>query len=227
MSDDIYFREGLISSHHYADSYFSHINGHAETQHVFLGGNDLPARFEDAENFTIAELGFGTGLNFLTTVQALTTALTYVSFELHPLDAATMRQALSRWLELSELQEDLIAALPEPTPGIHVLHPFQNSNVQLILIYGDANTWLPRWAEYCETPVDAWYLDGFAPRRNPELWNVDLMQEVYRVTAPGGTGATYTSAGFVRRMMQDVGFEVQKVPGFANKREMTCLSKPK
>lgn len=245
---DIHFREGLISSHQFGDSYFSHIDGYRETQHVFLGGNGLPGRFNDKTRFTIAELGFGTGLNFLTTLQAwraeiedmrceildvgqglrplsfeaIIPHLTYVGFELFPLEADIMREALARWPEIADLQEELIAALPPLEAGIHTVNL---PNVQLILVYGDANTWLPKWDTYCASPVDAWYLDGFAPKRNSELWNEALMADVYRVTQTGGTGATYTSAGFVRRMLEDVGFEVTKVSGFANKREMTTLIK--
>lgn len=184
------------------DPYFSLSNGLEETRHVFLDGNDLPARFRDG--FHVAELGFGTGLNFLATVQAFRAAgikgrLRYTSFEAFPMAPADQARALARFdgLPLDALQGA--------------------EDVDLTVIEGDARDTLPRWAGR----ADAWFLDGFSPAKNPELWEDTLLTQVARHTCPGGTAATYSAAGFVRRGLQAAGFDVTRAPGFAYKRHMT------
>ncbi len=221
---DIFWREGIISSHKFEDSYFSHVDGYRETQHVFLGGNNLPQRFLDTKFFCVAELGFGTGLNFLSTWQEFTKlnssgTLHYVSFEKYPITPEEMVKALSSWPQIKELHQELLKALPalEKT-GFHTI---KFPQVTLILGIGDARTLLPKWEE----KADAWYLDGFSPARNPELWEEELIKQVYAHTKTGGTAATYSVAGHVRRALQSAGFQVEKVAGFANKREMTVAKK--
>lgn len=200
------------------DTYFSKAGGLAETRHVFLAGNRLPQRFAGRRTFTIAEFGFGTGLNFLTTLKALRQVetppnLTFVSFELFPMTADQLRRALAAFPELNDLAGGLLKVWA-PEPGWNRLRV---AGAELRLGIGDARE-LIRDLEI--DPVDAWYLDGFSPAKNPELWAPELLQSAAELTAADGTLATYTSAGWVRRNLQAAGFEIEKVPGFAGKREM-------
>lgn len=209
------WREGVIPvSTEFDDPYFSLDNGLAETRHVFLAGNDLPARF--APDFHIAELGFGTGLNLLTTWQAWEAVgqagqLRFTSFEAFPMTAQEMAQALAAFPELSAYAARLIAAY-EVDPTLATLE-----GIRAEVVMGDARATLQSqpWQ------ADAWFLDGFSPAKNPELWDADLMAQVGTHTKAGGTAATYTAAGFVRRHLEAAGFEVARVPGFGRKRHMT------
>jgi len=206
---------GVPVSSRFDDPYFSVDNGLDETRHVLLGGNDLPARFCDG--FHVAELGFGTGLGFLTTVQAWQEAGTlghlYVtSFEAFPLTALEMARALSAFPELTELAGPLVDQWAVKTQLIQYA-----PNVTLEVVLGDARQTLPNWS----SKADAWYLDGFSPAKNPELWTPELMQAVADHTTPTGTAATYTAAGFVRRGLRDAGFQVERIAGYGRKRHMT------
>ncbi|QUS55654.1 tRNA (5-methylaminomethyl-2-thiouridine)(34)-methyltransferase MnmD [Pseudovibrio brasiliensis] len=209
----------------FGDTYYSKAGGLGETRYVFLQGNKLPERWKGAPSFTIAELGFGTGLNFLATLELLLslpeaerTKLTYVSFELYPMDAAEIDKALSQWPELKTLKDKLLAAW-NPQPG---WNPITIDGVRLLLGVGDAREMLPTLS----FPVDAWFLDGFNPARNPELWGRDLMLAVGEKTAVGGTFGTYTAAGWVRRNLQTAGFDVERIKGYGTKRQMMVGQKP-
>ena len=196
------------------DPYFSLENGLAETRHVFLAGNDLPARFCDG--FHIAELGFGTGLNFLSTLAAWDEAnvpgtLRYTSFEAYPLDADDMARALDAFPALAPLARRLVQYWRARRSCS------LRQDVHFTLIEGDARITLPEW----DGAADAWFLDGFSPAKNPELWTVDLMQAVASQTQPNGTFATYTAAGAVRRALETAGFDVKRVPGYGRKRHMS------
>ncbi len=226
----------------FEDSYFSapdqDNDGRAETQAVFIEGNKLPKRWEDQSCFTIAELGFGTGLNFFETVlQWSKTApaqaeLKYISFEQYPLSQAQILKALSPWPTLHDFATNLFITLAEDTIP-HCFDRYQthsqgwtkpftfllrDKKISLTLVIGDANQLLPLWPTQDVAKADAWYLDGFSPAKNPQLWNQDLMKAVFQSTAPKGTFSTYTSAGHVRRALTDAGFNVQKVDGFGKKR---------
>ncbi len=199
------------------DSYFSRLDGRAETQEVFIAGNGLPDRWTNEKIFTIAELGFGVGLNFLETLyQWKKTAcseakLHFISFELYPVEATEIDKATQRWPELATLTNQLTAHWP-PQPGPN---RFNFENACLHLHIGDARETIKNW----NTTANAWYLDGFSPAKNPELWDLDLLKEVYNHTSPKGTFSTYTSAGWVRRNLEEAGFAVSKVPGFQYKKE--------
>lgn len=213
---DIDWRAGDVPvSTRFDDPYFSLENGLEETRYVFLDGNGLPDRFCDG--FHVAELGFGTGLNFLTTVLAWHAAgapgqLTFTSFEAFPMTPEDMAQALSAFPELADPAEHLIRGWAQGRAVIAL-----PGHVELRVIEGDARETLANWPG----TADAWYLDGFSPAKNPELWGAALMAEVGRHTAPGGTAATYTAAGFVRRGLHDAGFDVIRRPGYGRKRHMT------
>ena len=200
------------------DPYYSVVDGRAETDHVFIKGNRLYERWEELPVCTIAELGFGTGLNFLETVRQWQAfglknhKLHFISFEQYPITQEEMAKALSHWPELETLSSRLIE-IWQPQQKIEV--EFSNT-IQLTVNIGDANMLLPK----LKFKADAWYLDGFSPAKNPELWNETLMMEVGKHTAKSGTFATYTAAGFVKRGLQAAGFEVEKTKGFGRKRDM-------
>ena len=212
---ELEWREDAVPvSLHFDDPYFSLENGLAETEHVFLAGNDLPARFRDG--FHVGELGFGTGLNFLATWAAWRAfgaggTLRFTSFEAFPMAPADMATALTAFPALAGLAMQLLNAMQKGA-GVCTFE-----DAQLTVISGDARQTVPYWSER----ADAWYLDGFSPAKNPELWGRDLLRAVAGHTAPGGTAATYTAAGFVRRGLQDAGFHVTRAPGFGRKRHMT------
>jgi tRNA U34 5-methylaminomethyl-2-thiouridine-forming methyltransferase MnmC len=208
---EIEWRDGGIPvSTMFDDPYFSLDNGMEETRHVFLEGNDLPARFTDG--FHVAELGFGTGLNFLVALQAFRACgcggkLRFTSFEAYPMAMADLHAALRAF---DGLPDDLarVDVFPERLDG---------PDFELRVVIGDARVTLPTW----EDLADAWFLDGFSPAKNPELWSPDLMAQVAAHTVQGGTAATYTAAGFVRRGLADAGFDVSRVQGYGRKRHMT------
>jgi len=195
------------------DPYFSLEDGLAEARHVFLAGNDLPARFRDG--FHIAELGFGTGLNLLAALAAWRAAgapgrLVYTSFEAAPMAPADMRRAQSRFSELAPLAAELA---PRWTAGAQeIVLP----DLDFRLVAGDARETLQAWPH----EADAWFLDGFSPAKNPGMWQPDLMAEVARHTVPEGSAATYTAAGVVRRGLEAAGFSVSRAAGYGRKRHM-------
>ncbi|NBD30911.1 MAG: tRNA (5-methylaminomethyl-2-thiouridine)(34)-methyltransferase MnmD [Alphaproteobacteria bacterium] len=204
------WREGRVPvSTRFDDPYFSLQDGVAETTHVFLDGNDLPARFRDG--FHIAELGFGTGLNFLVALMAFRAAgikgkLRFTSFEAFPMVPDDLQQALAAYPDMPG------ALLRDGVPEV-----LDGPDFQLHVVAGDARQTLLAWPGR----ADAWFLDGFSPAKNPELWGPDLMVEVARHTATGGSAATYTAAGNVRRALDAAGFDVTRAPGFGHKRHMT------
>ena len=183
------------------------------------------------DNCTIAELGFGTGLNFLETIRQwrarkrTNANLHFISFEQFPLDQQAIEKALSQWPELKDLTEKLLNIwnLERQLPEDKLIDVEFAEDIRLTIYFEDANAKLAK----LNFRADAWFLDGFSPAKNPELWNEELMTEVHDHAVAGGTFATYTAAGFVKRGLQAAGFDVQKVKGFAKKREMLVGRKPK
>ena len=196
------------------DPYFSAAGGLDETRHVFLAGNGLPARF--AAGFHVAELGFGTGLNMLATLIAwrsagMTGVLRYTSFEAYPMTAQDMERALASFPDALGVAGPLLEQWAAGNMQINL------PDLQAKIIIGDAGVTLDAW----QGAADAWYLDGFSPAKNPELWTDALMQSVASHTKPGGTFATYTAAGHVRRGLTEAGFAVDRRAGFGRKRHMS------
>ncbi len=214
----ITWKDGVIPvSDRFDDPYFSLNDGLAETRHVFLAGNDLPARLRPG--FHIAELGFGTGLNLLATYIAAETMpgpIHYTSFEAFPLTALQIARALDHFPSALAVASPFLQAWSKGETR------FTLGPVQVQVVIGDARVTLPPW----DGRADAWFLDGFSPAKNPELWSDGMMAEVARHTLPQGTFATYTAAGHVRRALSAAGFEVQRRPGHGRKRHMSvgCLS---
>ena len=202
------------------DAYYSRQDGLAETMHVFLDGNRLADRFAGVLRFSIAELGFGTGLNALAAAALWRRTapagarLSYTAFELYPMDRAGMARALAAWTELAGLAQTLLAAWPAPCIAL--------PGMDLHVIQGDARQTVSGWVG----SVDAWFLDGFAPARNPEMWQPELLRAVHDRTRPGGSFATYSAAGHVRRGLVAAGFRVVRRPGFGRKREMLTGIRP-
>lgn len=219
QSAEIIWRDGDVPvSVRFDDPYFSLAGGLAETRHVFLKGNDLPARFRDG--FHIAELGFGTGLNLLASLAAWREAgvagrLHYTSFEAFPMTVREMSRAQAAFAELAGIAA---ALAPHWTGRAQTLIL---PDLQFTLITGDARQTLPAWSGL----ADAWFLDGFSPAKNPELWQPELMAEVGAHTAPDGTAASYSAAGFVRRGLAAAGFNVTRQAGYGRKRHMTVATK--
>lgn len=211
-----------LRSEIFDDVYFCTENGLAETQHVFLAGNGLPGLWDGVEHFTVFETGFGTGLNFLALwslfeeTASSGQSLDFVSFERYPLGPETIRTALSDWAE--ELgPERLEIFLKEGGRNFEALRP-NGGIVRLRVIEGDINETLPVFQP--ERPVDAWFLDGFSPAKNPQMWGDLLYENMARLSRPGTRCATFTAAGAVRRGLTQVGFQVEKSPGFGKKRHM-------
>lgn len=203
---------GVPVSTRFDDPYFSLAGGLDETRHVFLQGNDLPARLRPG--FHVAELGFGTGLNCLALARIADCPIVMTSFEAYPMSVAQLEQAHAAFPELAPLASQLRDGW-----GGQVI---EVGNVSLHLVIGDVRETLPRW----QGRADAWFLDGFSPAKNPQMWGDDLMAEVGRHTAPGGSFATYTAAGGVRRALATAGFAVERRPGFGRKRHMSVGRMP-
>jgi len=221
---DLDWHDGDPVSRRFGDRYFSRAGAVEETAHVFLQGNRLPERFAAmpaAGRFVVAETGFGTGLNFLCTWRLFERAapddaqLDFVSTERYPLTADDIATALVRWPELAPWRARLLAQYAALAPGWHRFD-FAPQRVRLTLLIGDARETLPA----LHGLVDAWFLDGFSPARNPQLWEPQLLRTIGRLSAAGASVATYTCAGAVRRGLSDAGFAVRKIAGFGSKREM-------
>ncbi|MEO1694024.1 MAG: tRNA (5-methylaminomethyl-2-thiouridine)(34)-methyltransferase MnmD [Pseudomonadota bacterium] len=227
-ADHLSWRDGDVPiSVAYDDAYFAWSDGAAETQTVFVAGNNLPARLSTAGRVRVAELGFGTGLNCAVTVAAWRTArathadrgdgaslpsVTYTSFEIAPLSESAMQRSLRRWPGRVDHLAPLFMNWPPESDRLSVS---LTDGFDVDIVIGDAAATLASW----DGVADCWYLDGFSPAKNADLWSAELMKTVFAHTAPGGSFSTYTAAGWVRRNLQAAGFEVERVPGFDRKRE--------
>lgn len=214
----------MIRSAEFDDIYFSPDNGLAETAHVFLRGNNLPTAWENAQSFVITETGFGTGLNFLSAWKLFEetahagAALDFISFEKYPLSPNQIEASLSAWADFfgGRLRR-MVQAYPLRVNGFHRV--YVTDRVRLTLIFDDVNDALPQLM--VPQGVNAWFLDGFAPAKNPQMWSEMLFREMARLSAPAATVASFTAAGDVRRGLAAQGFEVKKVRGYGRKRDMT------
>jgi tRNA 5-methylaminomethyl-2-thiouridine biosynthesis bifunctional protein len=182
-------------------------------------------RKRNLPSFTITETGFGTGLNFLCAARLwLSTApkdatLHFISIEKYPLSLSDLSSALQLWPELKELSEPLLANYENIFNGEKTLSLYDN-RVHLTLHIGDAMMCLTTLVNSNETLIDAWFLDGFSPSKNPDMWQAELFKKMALLSNSDTSFATFTSAGAVRRDLMKAGFEVSKRPGFGKKREM-------
>ncbi len=213
--------DGALRSEVFGDVYYQPGEGLAESAFVFLEGNRLKERFaalQPGERFVIGELGFGTGLNVLAAAALFEAeapqgaSLEVISFEGFPLSPETLQAALSAEQGVAEQAAALLDGYPLALPGMHVL---TIGRARLVLVYGEIGETLGG----TRFQADAWFLDGFAPSVNPAMWSAEVLQQVAERTGPGGTFATFTAAGQVRRDLQSAGFEVHKRPGYGRKRE--------
>ena len=225
-------QENTPVSDKFDDVYFSNQDGLAETHYVFLEGNQLWERWVNYQeaHFVIAETGFGTGLNFF----AVTTLfrefrqkhpdsplkrLYFTSFEKYPLPLDALQQAHLAYPQFSHLAQHLQQYWLNPIQGCYRFH-FDETTLDLW--FGDVAENLPQLGDYMNSKIDAWFLDGFAPSKNPDMWNEQLYQQMFRFTKPQGTFATFTAASAVRKGLENAGFNIKKRKGFGKKRE--CLS---
>lgn len=226
---NLIWREGQPYSERFDDIYYSSdenedISGENEFSHVFFKHNGLPERWQRRDDFVIAELGLGSGLNCLLTIRewlkhcdacGKKKTLHYIAIEKYPLSPATIAKLLSRYPLLKPFCDALLEHYPSAVETTHVRRLFDN-RVVIHFIFMDVADAL----ENNRLNVDAWFLDGFSPAKNPDMWSRKLFENIARNSADEATCSTYTAAGFVRRNLQHAGFIVEKVAGYGKKREM-------
>ncbi|MFY9329816.1 MAG: bifunctional tRNA (5-methylaminomethyl-2-thiouridine)(34)-methyltransferase MnmD/FAD-dependent 5-carboxymethylaminomethyl-2-thiouridine(34) oxidoreductase MnmC [Georgfuchsia sp.] len=214
---------GVPYSAIFDDIYHSDSGGLEQARHVFLAGNGLPQAWCNRELFVILETGFGLGLNFLATWHRWREdpqrckRLHFVSVEKHPFACADLIQLQALWPQLATLAGELQAQWPLLTPGVHRLL-LDNGRVTLTLLFGDAVTHIRKLV----VQADALYLDGFAPAKNPELWDKQFLKAITRLCKPGATLATWSIAAPVREALAAQRWTLEKRPGFGGKRDMLC-----
>ena len=216
--------QGRPHSRVFDDVYFSDKSGLEETRYVFIEQNALAERFAalPADGLlVIGETGFGTGLNFLCAWQLFEqhahpdARLQFISVEKYPLTRDDLQRALALWPELATFSEQLLALYFAIHPGFQTL-TLGNGRVTLTLLIGDALEQLPQ----LDAKIDAWFLDGFAPAKNPDMWTPELFAQLARLAAPESTISTFTSTGWVRRALNDAGFKMRRTPGIGHKWEI-------
>jgi len=223
----LWSEDGQPRSAAYDDVYFSAEDGLAEARAVFLRGCGLPDAWRGRRRFVVGELGFGTGLNVAALIELWARTrppgglLHIFSVEAHPISAEDAARALRRWPELATLTDRLIAQWPGQSAGVHRVE-FPDLGVILDVAVAEVGEALADWSG----PADAWFLDGFAPARNPAMWRDEVLALVASRSAPGAAAATFTVAGQVRRGLAQAGFEVVKAPGFGRKRERLAARLP-
>jgi tRNA 5-methylaminomethyl-2-thiouridine biosynthesis bifunctional protein len=212
--------EGIPCSALFGDAYFSLVNPLEESQYVFLDSTNIPKRWQN-KHFTIAELGFGFGINFVTTAKNwidqhyTDNQLHYISIEKYPVQPTDLIKCYQHLNISSHITERLLDQYPIPVTGFHRLE-LHELNITLTLIFGDAIEWL----EQCDFKADAWFLDGFAPDKNEALWSDEIAKHVNRLTKLGGTLSTYSAASNVKKSFSSAGFKISKHSGYGKKREM-------
>lgn len=225
----------IFISREFDDIYFSKEDGIEETKHVFLEGNQIPGRWKQGnrEIFKIGELGFGTGLNFFVSLDlwrnlADPPSVEFFTLEKYPLDRTLLLEMKDSFPGLKTWEEDLLQSysqiLMDPHPEAQeghkfewkLRHPKNQHSFTLHLFLGDVLEMLPKFSP----PMDCYFLDGFAPKKNPEMWSEAVVLQLRELSKSGTSFATFTAAGFVRRSLENVGFTVKKISGFGKKREM-------
>ncbi len=208
-------------SNTFDDVYFSVEDGLAETRHVFLAGNGLPGRWQGKARFTIAETGFGTGLNFLAAWKLFQETadkgarLDFISVEKFPLTAGQIAEYLEPWAgEFGGMLDVFCEAYKKKYPSTTLR--FAQDDILLNVIFDDVNNALSK----LEEKIDCWFLDGFKPASNPDMWSETVFKNMARLSNTSATFATFTAAGAVKRGLQEAGFTVEKCKGFGRKRDM-------
>lgn len=229
---NIIWRDGQPYSEMFDDIYYSSvkeecISGESEFSHVFFKNNGLPDRWDRVGDFIIAELGFGSGLNCILTIREWLNhigddtdkCLHYIALEKYPLSPETIQVLISRYPELKIVCDELLASYPPAVAGTHSRQLFDG---RVIIHYKFMDVY--QALENESLNVDCWYLDGFSPAKNSAMWSENLFVQLAENSRQGATCSTYTSAGFVRRNLQNAGFTVNKVKGYGRKRDMLIAS---
>jgi tRNA U34 5-methylaminomethyl-2-thiouridine-forming methyltransferase MnmC len=223
----IIWRDNQPFSAQFEDVYYSSDDGLAETDYVFLQGNQLAKRWKQADlrQFTIVETGFGSGLNFLCAAKLWLTCapkdamLHFISIEKYPLSLADMTESCRMWPTLNALSSDFLTlyqALISQNASTEKNGFLGKNNIHLSLLIGDVSHCL----KMINKSTDAWFLDGFAPAKNPDMWSQQLFNKMASLANPHTTFSTFTASGMVRRGLTEAGFQVTKQVGFGKKREM-------
>ena len=214
-----------IYSKSYNDIYFDKLNGPQETEHVYLNTNNLTKKFKNKQKFVIAEIGFGTGLNFLLTWKLwkenrkTNGSLTYISFENAPLSKKDIERVYKKFKKLDGYSRFLLKNIPERCKSTHRIF-IKADNINLILIYDDITSLIN-----FNFKADTWFLDGFSPKKNPLVWTDKLFKQLYNFTNLDGSLSTFSVAGHIRRGLLKAGFKVSKVSGYGNKKEISYAFK--
>ena len=214
-----------IYSKSYNDIYFDKLNGPKETEHVYLNTNNLTKKFKNKQKFVIAEIGFGTGLNFLLTWKLwkenrkTNGSLTYISFENAPLSKKDIERVYKKFKKLDGYSRFLLKNIPERCKSTHRIF-IKADNINLILIYDDITSLIN-----FNFKADTWFLDGFSPKKNPLVWTDKLFKQLYNFTNLDGSLSTFSVAGNIRRGLLNAGFKVSKVSGYGNKKEISYAIK--
>jgi tRNA 5-methylaminomethyl-2-thiouridine biosynthesis bifunctional protein len=218
---DVLWENNSLFSKQFGDIYFSTDGGRKESIEVYLEGNNLEERFSSCSQFVVGEIGFGTALNFALTVELWEryrkpgAELFYISFEKYPLEPFTIKKVLESQRIDQNLIEQIVQKLPLPIGSLHVID-FPEYQTRLLLSYGDASENI----QEISARVDAWYLDGFAPRKNPETWTKEILQAVSRLSHSQSTASTYSVSSSVKDGLSEMGWEVQKIPGSGAKKQI-------
>jgi len=205
-----------FSSSKYGDIYFSPTEPEAEKQFVFIQGNRIAERIQNCETFTVAELGFGFGLNC-----ALTLRAAKQMNSLHKLRYFSVDERLPERSDIDSLGSSL-RVCPREYADLHIRNPTELENANIFV----AETGVDKFLAHAAFSADAWYFDGFSPAKNAAMWSENVFARAFALIKPGGTFSTYSAAGWVRRNLLNAGFAVEKVPGFAGKREMLVGHRP-
>ncbi|WP_440873834.1 bifunctional tRNA (5-methylaminomethyl-2-thiouridine)(34)-methyltransferase MnmD/FAD-dependent 5-carboxymethylaminomethyl-2-thiouridine(34) oxidoreductase MnmC [Thalassotalea sp. PLHSN55] len=231
----IFQADGSPFSQQFNDIYFDSHSGYAQSESVFIKGNKLKQRLEKLspnDNLTIAETGFGSGLNFLLTLKVYLEVFTekptqqwpslcFISTEKFPMSKVDLAKSLEVLPELARLARLLISEYPKSCDENNSLHFFEQK-VTLRLLFDDSTQALSQLKVGKQGLVDVWFLDGFSPARNPEMWSLPLFEQIARLSKPQASLSTFTVAGFVKRQLQQVGFRVERKGADGKKKEMTC-----
>ena len=223
MTEQLRWSDGVPWSVRFEDIYYSQSDGLAESRYVFLQGNRVAEKWQKKNIFRISETGFGTGLNFLATWQLWRKTrvhgswLHFESTEGFPLNRKQLKLIHQEWTELKELSELLLAPKNTTSEFLNDWQEWPEERITLRLHYSEV---LQTLRVMPSKKFDTWFLDGFSPKKNPGMWTEDVLREVARTTCSGGTCATYTAASHVRKSLEDSGFVMHKVKGFAQKRDM-------
>ncbi len=231
----IEFKDGLTPySPVFQDVYYTHVTGIEESNYVYIEGSGFAEALKNRpyqKEFTVGEIGFGVGLNFLLTARHFLEnsepdqKLTYVTVEKFPVLIEDLKTLYQNTTQLGELPQELIQQYPVLVPGIHTLS-FEKGRIKLLLMLGEAKEMFTNLSLTQNQRIEFWYWDGFAPNRNPEAFQDSLFRELLSLSAPGARATSFTSAGWVRRGLQSVGYTIHKRPGFGFKRECIQVEFP-